>query len=170
MFCVWMVFAFETYQINDDDFLKVGQFKGKLQFYSLISTSPRMFFILFFQSFVMLLLKYFRWWWSQMKWNICLEPLEWYTFLCVYSLIILFYILFYFIYLMEHQQKFPPVAVCLAELSPSIKQKIPMPMQAKNLLSTNYKLHLFQNGKIKKCKPNGEQKNLFIKNCFIEFL
>lgn len=36
-----MVFAFETYQINDDDFLKVGQFKGKLQFYSLISTSPR---------------------------------------------------------------------------------------------------------------------------------
>lgn len=36
---------------------------------------------------------------------------------------------------MEHE-KFPPVAVCLAELSPSIKQRIPMPMQAKNLLST----------------------------------
>lgn len=30
----------ETYQINDDDFLKVGQFKGKLQFYSLIFNQP----------------------------------------------------------------------------------------------------------------------------------
>lgn len=47
-----MVFAFETYQINDDDFLKVGQFKGKLQFYSLISTSPR----IFSSSFYLLML------------------------------------------------------------------------------------------------------------------